>query len=424
MDRLAIIGPIDSVAYIAAICEQENVFEPISLPYTRIEECKELILNNRHRIDFWLFSGPVPYSYCVEQKWVTPKHAAYPPLNGRGLTNALFRAFRERNPLAGISFDTFLQNEIDETMNELQLTDIPITTYGYVGYLDAKQIIAHHRAIWDAKKADIIVTCIRSVYEELHAQGLPVYRVSPPISVLRHTLQEIEQRLKSERYQLSSVVIMAIEVIYPEDMEHGFTNKSEKLRLQLYCELLDLAEKANGALYPTTPNLFLLYTTSGELANLYQKLSLYVFLQNLNAIYSVEANIGIGYGQNVYLARNNGQAALDQAKGSLETSILEVREDGSVHIPLQPKQNDNDHWDSRIKKSTLSSLLLTRMEAFTKQYGVKEVTPQELARFLKMTERNARRILQEMELSGLASHIRIEQPNGRGRPRKVYKLFH
>ncbi|CAM3271005.1 hypothetical protein EDM52_04410 [Brevibacillus invocatus] len=424
MDRLAIIGPIDSVAYIAGVCEQQNVFEPVPLPYSRIEECRELILNNRHRIDFWLFSGPVPYSYCVEQEWVTAKNAAYPPLNGRGLTNVLFRVFRERTPIAGISFDTFLQNEIDETMNELHLTDIPITTYGYVGYLDASQILAHHRTIWDAGKADIIVTCIHSVYEELRAQGLPVYRVSPPISVLRQTLQIIEQRLKSERYQLSSVVIMAIEVTYPVESEQGFSNESEKLRLQLYYDLLDLAEKANGALYPSTPNLFLLYTTCGELANLNQKLSLYEFLQNIKVMLSVEAKIGIGYGLNVHLARKNGQAALEHAKQSPVSGIFEVSEDGSLHGPLEPKKHGNDHWESMIKESSLSPMLLARMEAFTKQYGVREVTPQELARFLKMTERNARRILQEMEHSGLASHVRIEQPNGRGRPRKVYKLFH
>jgi hypothetical protein len=432
LDRLAIIGPNDSVEYIAGVCKQENVFEPIPLPYTRIEECEELILSNQHRIDFWLFSGPVPYSYCVEREWVAEKNAAFPPLNGRGLTNILFRAFRERNPITRISFDTFLQNEIDETLYELRLTDVSITTFGYLGYLDPSQIVAHHRKIWDEGKADIIVTCIGSVYEELRTQGLPVYRVAPPISVLRQTLQEIEQRVRSERYQFSSVVIMAIEVTYPfTESEMAFSNESEKIRLQLYYDLLDLAEKVNGSLYPSTPNLFLLYTTSGELGNLFKKQNPYDFLHNIKAMFSVEAKIGIGFGLNVHLAKKNGQIALEHAKRSSVSSIFEVREDGSLNEPLQPKtkvternQREHDQWNNKIKESSLSPLLLTRMEAITKQYGVKELTPKELARFLKMTERNARRILQEMELSGLASHVRIEQSSGRGRPRKVYKIFH
>jgi len=54
---------------------------------------------------------------------------------------------------------------------------------------------AHHRKVWKEGAADIFVTCVGSVYETLAADWLPVYRVSTPISVLRHTFGSFSCRL-------------------------------------------------------------------------------------------------------------------------------------------------------------------------------------------------------------------------------------
>ncbi|GAA4724698.1 hypothetical protein [Brevibacillus fulvus] len=432
MDRLAIVGPKDSVEHILRVCNQENLFEPIPLPYARLEECRQIIEDNRHRIDFWLFSGPIPYSYCLDQSLVSEKNAAYPPLNGRGLINTLFRAFRERINIQAVSFDLFPHSEVEETLQELRMEKLRYFTTGFPDDWDTEKLVSHHMKLWESGAADTVFTCIGSVYETLQATGIPVYRVSAPISVLRSTLHEIEQRVKTERYQLSSIVIMAIEVDYPVELsKFSFSYQYKKRHTQLHYGLLDFAEKINGSLFQSTTNLFLLFTTSGELANFLQKQSPYEFLHNLKAMYEVVARIGIGYGLNVHLAEKNVQKALEHAKRYANSTIFEVREDGSVHGPLElaGKGNDQEPYsvykhNRKLKEAGLSPLLLSRLEAISKQYGIKEVTPSYLADFLKVTERNARRILQEMERAGLATHVRIEQTEGRGRPRKVYKIFH
>lgn len=46
----------------------------------------------------------------------------------------------------------------------------------------------------------------------------------------------------------------------------------------------------------------------------------------------------------------------------------------------------------------------------------------ELAQYLQMTPRSARRILNELEMTGLAKVVAEESPRQTGRPRKIYQL--
>ena len=55
-------------------------------------------------------------------------------------------------------------------------------------------------------------------------------------------------------------------------------------------------------------------------------------------------------------------------------------------------------------------------------YGKDTITANDIAEVLNITLRSARRILNSLNESGIASLIGKEQPAGRGRPRQVYKI--
>ena len=51
------------------------------------------------------------------------------------------------------------------------------------------------------------------------------------------------------------------------------------------------------------------------------------------------------------------------------------------------------------------------------------ISSQELAQYMQITQRSARRILTELEEKGFAEIVAEEKPYMRGRPRKVYKIL-
>ncbi|NRG25959.1 hypothetical protein HRF69_02375 [Bacillus circulans] len=57
-----------------------------------------------------------------------------------------------------------------------------------------------------------------------------------------------------------------------------------------------------------------------------------------------------------------------------------------------------------------------------KNIGKHAITASDVAEWLKMTPRNARRILTNLEEQGLAKIIGEEVPLTRGRPRKIYQI--
>lgn len=57
------------------------------------------------------------------------------------------------------------------------------------------------------------------------------------------------------------------------------------------------------------------------------------------------------------------------------------------------------------------------------QYHAEVISVQMVAETFAISERSARRILQQLEKEGLAISYAEEQPRGRGRPRKLYKIL-
>jgi hypothetical protein len=430
MNRLGIIGPRDSVEIILRICRKENLFNPLPLPYENLEDCVKLVEENNHCVDFWFFSGPAPYSTAMNAKVISEENSIFSPLIGSGLMITLFQAFQDQKTINGISFDTFLHSEVEETLVDLNLDDVDIYTFGHQGYWDTEKIVAFHMEKSKEKQVSIALTCFSNVYEALKAKQVPVYRVISPLSVIRKTLYDIEQKIKTKRYQLSSIAILAIEVDYSNKYkENPFSYDLKKKQNQLEYALLDFSEKVNGFLNQSTDSLFLLFTTKGELSKFLLNQSAYDFLNNLKLMFDMIVNVGIGYGLNVHLAEINVQKALKHAKHFSSPTVFEVHEDGSLHGPLQLNTSTDIPisseyvWKEKLKGTKMSISTINKIESFSKQYGITEVTSNVLAEWLKVSERNARRILNDMEQIGLAQHIEFQQPMERGRPRKVYKIF-
>ncbi|MEK4137112.1 HTH domain-containing protein [Kurthia sp. FSL E2-0154] len=65
---------------------------------------------------------------------------------------------------------------------------------------------------------------------------------------------------------------------------------------------------------------------------------------------------------------------------------------------------------------------MQKLSSIIHKHGTEQFSANELAQYLHMTPRSARRILNELEMTGLAKVVVEECPRQTGRPRKIYQL--
>ncbi|MCK9907418.1 hypothetical protein MXD63_46400, partial [Frankia sp. Cpl3] len=62
--------------------------------------------------------------------------------------------------------------------------------FSFSGYRPASELVSFHTALYRQGKTVACATGLRSVYEELKAQGIPVYRISFNRSTIREMFQQ------------------------------------------------------------------------------------------------------------------------------------------------------------------------------------------------------------------------------------------
>src|SRR5699024_6055048 len=347
---------------------------------------------------------------------INKENSIYPQDSGEGLMSTFFKIYKTNRDVSSIGFDVFPPAIIEETLDSL---DLNLKFYDSVGvqvYSDIDKALKHHLYNLNENKVDVVITSLSRVEKVLKEKSLPVYKVALSKTVVRKACMEIFQIIKTKSYQLSSIVIMAVELEFPEEKKFPSPYSFKKNKTQIDYYLLDLAEKVNGILSAYSESSHLIITTNGELDEFLTEYNLYDFLGNLETLHGVSAYIGIGYGLNVQLALRNVHKSIKVSKNVGKGEIFKVQEDGTLYGPL----NNNN---IKTKKGSSDNNTIERVMALSNQYGIKEITAYDLSSWLKVTERNARRILTEMESRNLVKQKKREVRAGkRGRPRKIYKL--
>jgi hypothetical protein len=143
----------------------------------------------------------------------------------------------------------------------------------------------------------------------------------------------------------------------------------------------------------------------------------------------LKIRIGLGFGLTVLEAEQNVRFAFQHARKQQSPVIISVDEDKHVTESIQSgdrvfyKQRAwGSDWEERFKQANISPKIVSKVESLANHYGTYEISSLELSRWMNSTERNARRILLELEGVGMAKVTGEEKLGLRGRPRKLYKL--
>lgn len=429
--RLGVVGPNDSIKLVKNAAKEFSNIDIIPFAYKKIEETSDIILKNKPYVDQWFFSGQAPFHYALSNRLIRKEEGSYVPLNGNSLYKTLLEAqLKEQRLFKRISLDTIQEKEVATIQDSIQ--PIEVSTFPYAGYLPADEIVHFHVELYKRKEIDVAVTCIRSVFVRLKELGIPCYRVTPDVPSIQLMLQFLKERGESYWYKKAQTAILGIEVLHPSDLseEHFFSYKMKHRELELKRLLLDYAELIRGSFVQIGDGHYYIYSTRGEMELHLQDDSLLRLMEDARLHSKLKVRIGLGYGLTALEAEQNVRLAFQYARKQDKPVIILIDEDKQVieHFKsVDPIAYTGrvwgEEWESRLKDANISPAIVSKIQSLALHYKKTHITSQELSSWLKGTERNARRILTEMERLKLVKVSGEEQSGQRGRPKKIYEIM-
>jgi len=428
--RLGIVGPLDSIVLAQeVVLERPDILVPVPIVYQDASEVPQIVVQRSNDVDIWLFSGIVPYERALSVK--VDKPLFYIPHTGSSLWRALLQiTYIEKMNFESISFDTFSQQEIEETFTDIDLQLPKIYVNHYQGNVSARDATEYHYNLWKSGKTNIAVTCFFATYENLKKMGVPVFRIWPTRSTIRTTLDITISAFEAQRFKGSQLAIQHIVIDGYDDIVRASSSYSaKKIELRLHEILVNYAEKIKASIVIRGDGKYTLYSTRGILEEFTDDFTTVPILDDITRNVTAKVSGGIGFGLTAYDAEENAYRALGLAKQRGKGFWMVVTDSRDVIGPLSSVTHlkysictDDAVLRKFADQLSISITTVNKLLAAISKLAKEAIVADDLAMYLAITPRSARRLLSTLVDQGLAQ-VAGEEMLAKGRPRKLYKVL-
>lgn len=428
--RLAIVGPSDSIDLIhKVVLERADILESMPIVYQDASEVPQIMEQYDNAVDMWLFSGIVPYERASSLKVMKPLF--YIPHTGSSLWRALLQiTYIEKLDLSSISFDTFSQQEIEETFTDSNLPLPQIYVDHHKGIASACDTTQYHYNLWKNGNTNIAVTCFCATYENLKQMGVPVFRIWPTRSNIRTTLDIAISDFEAQRFKGGQIAIQHIAIDDYDDIVRASSSYGVKrIELRLYEILVGYAEKLKGSIVVRGDGQYTLYSTRGILEEFTEDFTVMPILDDITRNVEAKVSGGMGFGSTAYAAEESAYRALGLAKQRGKGVWMVVTDNREAIGPLSSITHlkysicaDDTVLKQFADQLSISITTVNKLLAAINKLAKETITADDLAIYLAITPRSARRLLSTLVDQGLAE-VTGEEMLAKGRPRKLYKVL-
>ncbi|UOQ91876.1 hypothetical protein MUO14_15305 [Halobacillus shinanisalinarum] len=430
MYKIGVVGPGSSVDRMISMAEgfgEDMQFIPY--PYVEFQETRQIVSQNDHQVNFWLFSGKLSYM-IAKSALDSDEHLIYTQHTESSLYRCfLHKAFFQGTFVDDVSVDELTRNELDEALKQLDLTlgKVFVKTYD----IDTKpnDLFNFHLDLWKKGQTNASITCFEGVYQRLKTAGVPVYWYTPSQLEIRQTLRVLAEKVRTFYFKDTQIGVKIIDIEHFDKIKQKARRPYDLqyLELELKKTLIGLCDSLEGSLLEKGNGRYVIFSTRGAIERGIRLLKKDVEQLALNSGTSVA--VGIGFGETVFSAEVNGLRAIQQSKEKANSEIIIVQEDGTViesagkedELVYSSLMNDEKILNS-IKKANVSFKMYNKIVALVKTKGWDHFTTSDLATHLGLDERNARRIVSSLSDVRLLQYIGEKSLSTRGRPSKLYRL--
>ncbi len=417
--RVGVIGPGDSVEDVVSLAPEFPSLNLEPLRYEDERETSAIFAAARERLDIALFTGPIPY-YRVLQEAGPALPITFIPFTGAALYRALF-LLKDITPLRAISVDTVERVAVYETFGELGLHGLTAHVLEYHQVVNRDEFISFHHRLYAGGRTQVALTCLRTAYLALQRQGIPAVRVIPPRAVLRETLERVAL-LGSQIEAGGRQLMVGVLRVLPKGRRGAW-----RIPREINAEVRQFVDEIAGLLNVTHDNEFLFVTTWASFDQASGSLHRAPLLDRLSTADGVRYAMGVGLGATASQALLHARSALQRAL-TYDTACFVMLDSKHLVGPLGTPETTrvamrttDPNLLAAASEVGISVTLLERILGAVARTGP-EFTAEELAPFLRVSARSARRLLRRLEGRGIARVVGQEKIHLRGRPRSLFQL--
>lgn len=429
MHRIGVVGPSQSVTAIleyALDIPTELSFYPF--PYEKMTEIEAILTQNDDQVDFWLFSGYMPYA--IAQKTIISKEkfefvytfgeAVFPEV--------LQKAYEIGHLPNGVSID-FLKydNEPAEMMRGYVAILDNYHSYAYDEYLEMDELYRFHYNLWKSGDVEFVITTQPNIQKRLSEHGIPAFWMGPKKTDIYRAIQLLNEKIKTRYYKGAQATAIMLQVNKYQSLKTA-KNSGYKIHLMdidIKRILIQVSEQVSGSLVENGLGNYTIFTTRGIVERKYE--GIVKTLHRVEIEYGCTLSVGIGSATTVYEAEKYANQALQHIQIDEKTQIFFMEDDGSIYefkkkaVKYNTRSEMSDYTE-KLAKTNISNKTFSKIQATIQELGWQNFTSKDLATQLNMTNRNAQRIMAELIKVNLVEVCGEENRNVRGRPMKIYQL--
>lgn len=430
MYKIAVVGPHHSVDRILTLAREiEKELEFVPYVYSKTAEVKEFVMNPEVPVDFWLFSGYIPYKVAVN---AVGTNETFVYIDSSELS--IYKGIVELSSELGQMLERISVDMVDSYFSAKDLAQLeqPLRkTYLKTFDVDIQEedLFDFHYDLWKHDKIDAALTCYPTVYADLQKAGIPAFWLSPTRHEIVHTIRMFFEKIKTFYYKDAQISVVIMEILaydtIKEKMKESY--RLDYLELDLKKTLIQLCERLDGSLFEQGNGRYAIFSTRGAVEQ-----EIGALKEKVNYL-SLEANstvaVGIGFGQTVFTAETNAYRAIRESKEKDKHEIVIVQEDGTMIDAVGEEEEltyayrtDDKEFLEKLNEGNISVKTFKRIESLIRKMDWTTFTTKDLATHLKMSDRNAQRIVSDLCKVGIAECVGEESRYSRGRPVKVYRL--
>ncbi|MEH7401847.1 ArsR family transcriptional regulator [Gottfriedia acidiceleris] len=425
---LGLLGPSDSVEVVQQFLKKFNDIICIPIEFLTEEDLNQHVLPRKSEITMWLCTGPITYDRV--QKWGKISdpifHIRY---HGTTIYSVFLKLSHDQQlKVDEISYDSFSRDAIERMLQEAGIK----TSVQYVESesIELQSLINFHYHCYKKGYTKAVMTG-HPIQEQLQNLGVPAYRIFPTETSVISAVYEIRREYEMLHFKRAQIAVQIIEydAAFASMANTAFTtDKLHEIEVEFIKKLRAYAKKIQGSILNSGPGRYVIFSTRGFLQDITDGFTRIAEIESFKDLKVEAETCGIGIGHSAYEAEINAWNALLQSRKWGKGSWAVCFDDKRIAGPLGQEEQltfsyTSEQIESIREKTSLSVATLHKLKSIIKKRLNEEMSANELAQYMQITTRSARRILSRLEVNGLAQVIAEENPSTKGRPRKIYKLL-
>lgn len=414
MIKIAVVGSKEFMETLLPIAHKLEEIEIDPYIYLHPAESSEL-LKCLKPCDVIFFSGVLPYYMAKEIREQLRIPSTYLQQDETTVASSLLSVmYHQSIQPHKISIDLVDRSFITNVFHDIGIKESPqVLDYEKMLWSkdEIKRVIDFHVTKYQSGAADLALTSIHAVYNDLQKIGIPSERMIDPTQSIIHGLKDA--KIKAELAKSHSATVGAC-IISSIGLQEGLL---EQLHV--------ISKELRGSFKQVDEMTCILYTTRGDIESIIKTSA----VDNLFTSIEGTIAIGFGYGKTVKEAEQNAKIAQGFAKNNpIDRCFYILTSDKELFGPfpkerrVQSLKNDHPELVKIAKETKLSPANLSKIIQFSQSNPSLKFTAADLSEYLQVTRRSAERLLKKLVDYGYAHICGEEMLYQQGRPRALYEL--